>query len=159
MSSRSPGCSPTKTTSASGEPSPNTVCVPVSQSGQALQPSAASRSFSSVGCSGISEAAVPSSSPWPSSESWLTRGDYPEGDATIPRRGAVAERLGRGLQSLVHQFESGRRLFPHLRKLSDAAASMATMIEAENLTKYYGEQRAVDDLSFTVQPGVVTGFL
>jgi len=36
---------------------------------------------------------------------------------------------------------------------------MATMIEAGNLTKYYGEQRAVDDLSFTVQPGVVTGFL
>ena len=26
-------------------------------------------------------------------------------------RGAVAEWLGRGLQSLVHQFESGRRLF------------------------------------------------
>jgi ABC-2 type transport system ATP-binding protein len=36
---------------------------------------------------------------------------------------------------------------------------MATMIEAENLTKYYGEQRAVDELSFTVRPGVVTGFL
>jgi ABC-2 type transport system ATP-binding protein len=36
---------------------------------------------------------------------------------------------------------------------------MATMIVAENLTKYYGEQRAVDDLSFTVRPGVVTGFL
>src|SRR5438309_9577274 len=33
------------------------------------------------------------------------------------------------------------------------------MIVAEGLTKYYGEQRAVDDLSFTVQPGVVTGFL
>jgi ABC-2 type transport system ATP-binding protein len=33
------------------------------------------------------------------------------------------------------------------------------MIVAEDLTKYYGEQRAVDDLSFTVQPGVVTGFL
>jgi hypothetical protein len=27
------------------------------------------------------------------------------------RRGAVAEWLGRGLQSLVHQFDSGRRLF------------------------------------------------
>src|SRR2546425_12043807 len=27
-----------------------------------------------------------------------------------PRDGAVAEWLGRGLQSLVHQFESGRRL-------------------------------------------------
>jgi ABC-2 type transport system ATP-binding protein len=36
---------------------------------------------------------------------------------------------------------------------------MATMIAAENLTKYYGEQRAVDELSFTVRPGVVTGFL
>ena len=36
---------------------------------------------------------------------------------------------------------------------------MANMIVAENLTKYYGEQRAVDELSFTVRPGVVTGFL
>ena len=27
------------------------------------------------------------------------------------RHGAVAEWLGRGLQSLVHQFESGRRLY------------------------------------------------
>ena len=33
------------------------------------------------------------------------------------------------------------------------------MIEAEALTKYYGDQRAVDDLSFTVRPGIVTGFL
>ena len=33
------------------------------------------------------------------------------------------------------------------------------MIEAEGLTKNYGEQRAVDTLSFTVRPGVVTGFL
>src|SRR6266536_5879100 len=33
------------------------------------------------------------------------------------------------------------------------------MIVAESLTKYYGEKRAVDGLSFTVQPGVVTGFL
>src|SRR2546429_5203744 len=77
----------------------------------------------------------------------------------MPRRGAVAERLGRGLQSLVQRFESARRLFRHLRKLSDGPASMAAMIVAEGLTKYYGEQRAVDDLSFTVQPGVVTGFL
>src|SRR5437764_4558703 len=77
----------------------------------------------------------------------------------IPRRGAVAERLGRGLQSLVQRFESARRLFRHLRKLSDGPASMAAMIVAEGLTKYYGEQRAVDDLSFDVHPGVVTGFL
>ena len=33
------------------------------------------------------------------------------------------------------------------------------MIEARNLTKRYGEKVAVDDLSFTVRPGVVTGFL
>jgi len=33
------------------------------------------------------------------------------------------------------------------------------VIEARGLTKYYGDQRAVDDLSFTVRPGIVTGFL
>ena len=33
------------------------------------------------------------------------------------------------------------------------------MIEALNLTKRYGEQTAVSDLSFTVKPGIVTGFL
>ncbi|MBV8561614.1 MAG: ABC transporter ATP-binding protein [Actinobacteria bacterium] len=33
------------------------------------------------------------------------------------------------------------------------------MIEARGLTKDYGEKRAVDGLSFTVEPGVVTGFL
>ncbi|WP_067500446.1 ABC transporter ATP-binding protein [Actinoplanes sp. TFC3] len=33
------------------------------------------------------------------------------------------------------------------------------MIEARNLTKRYGEKFAVKDLSFTVRPGIVTGFL
>jgi ABC-2 type transport system ATP-binding protein len=33
------------------------------------------------------------------------------------------------------------------------------MIEARGLKKRYGEKVAVDDLSFTVQPGIVTGFL
>jgi ABC-2 type transport system ATP-binding protein len=33
------------------------------------------------------------------------------------------------------------------------------MIEAEHLTKRYGDKAAVDDLSFTVRPGIVTGFL
>ena len=33
------------------------------------------------------------------------------------------------------------------------------MIEARHLTKRYGDTVAVDDLSFTVKPGVVTGFL
>jgi ABC-2 type transport system ATP-binding protein len=33
------------------------------------------------------------------------------------------------------------------------------MIEAQGLTKDYGRKRAVDGLTFTVRPGVVTGFL
>jgi ABC-2 type transport system ATP-binding protein len=33
------------------------------------------------------------------------------------------------------------------------------MIEAQGLTKNYGDKRAVDELSFTVRPGIVTGFL
>ncbi|MGW5864140.1 ATP-binding cassette domain-containing protein [Streptomyces sp. NPDC055239] len=33
------------------------------------------------------------------------------------------------------------------------------MIELEGLTKRYGEKMAVNDLTFTVHPGVVTGFL
>jgi ABC-2 type transport system ATP-binding protein len=33
------------------------------------------------------------------------------------------------------------------------------MIQAENLTKDYGDKRAVNDISFAVRPGVVTGFL
>ena len=43
-----------------------------------------------------------------------------------------------------------------------AAVRLGTVgwvIEARNLTKEYGSKRAVDDLSFTVEPGVVTGFL
>ena len=33
------------------------------------------------------------------------------------------------------------------------------MIEIRNLTKSYGHTTAVDDLTVTVRPGVVTGFL
>src|SRR3954464_12067366 len=33
------------------------------------------------------------------------------------------------------------------------------MIEVDHVTKRYGEKVAVEDLSFTVQPGIVTGFL
>jgi ABC-2 type transport system ATP-binding protein len=33
------------------------------------------------------------------------------------------------------------------------------MIQVEGLTKRYGEKLAVDSLTFTVQPGKVTGFL
>jgi ABC-2 type transport system ATP-binding protein len=40
-----------------------------------------------------------------------------------------------------------------------ASPSVKCMIEAENLTKRYGATLAVDALSFTVRPGMVTGFL
>ena len=33
------------------------------------------------------------------------------------------------------------------------------MIEARDLSKHYGDKLAVDHLSFTVEPGQVTGFL
>ena len=33
------------------------------------------------------------------------------------------------------------------------------MIEARQLTKRYGDKTAVEELSFTVHPGLVTGFL
>src|SRR3954470_5241442 len=35
----------------------------------------------------------------------------------------------------------------------------AVVIEARGLTKDYGSKRALDDLSFSVEPGIVTGFL
>ena len=33
------------------------------------------------------------------------------------------------------------------------------MIEVHGLSKSFGSKRAVDDVSFTVRPGMVTGFL
>src|SRR6201997_890556 len=48
---------------------------------------------------------------------------------------------------------SGRKQTPrNLRRESG-------MIEARGLSKRYGDKLAVDDLSFTVRPGRVTGFL
>src|SRR5690348_11635774 len=38
-------------------------------------------------------------------------------------------------------------------------ATVDHMIEATELTKDYGEKRAVDGITFTVRPGIVTGFL
>lgn len=36
---------------------------------------------------------------------------------------------------------------------------MTWMIEVIELTKRYGDSVAVDSLTFTVQPGIITGFL
>ena len=42
---------------------------------------------------------------------------------------------------------------------STSRADTDRMITVENVTKRYGDKLAVDDLSFNVKPGVVTGFL
>ena len=39
------------------------------------------------------------------------------------------------------------------------AFMLVCMIHVEHLTKTYGETRAVDDLSFDVSPGIVTGYI
>src|ERR1700686_4032019 len=41
----------------------------------------------------------------------------------------------------------------------DTTRRRNSMIEARGLTKRYGDKVAVEDLTFTVRPGIVTGFL
>jgi ABC-2 type transport system ATP-binding protein len=36
---------------------------------------------------------------------------------------------------------------------------MASVVRAESLTKRFGKLTAVDDLSFALEPGTITGFL
>jgi ABC-2 type transport system ATP-binding protein len=43
--------------------------------------------------------------------------------------------------------------------LARASPILGDMIEVEHVTKRYGEKVAVEDLTFTVRPGIVTGFL
>jgi ABC-2 type transport system ATP-binding protein len=43
--------------------------------------------------------------------------------------------------------------------LGPPPADTHAMISVENVTKRYGDKVAVDDLSFQVKPGTVTGFL
>ena len=52
-----------------------------------------------------------------------------------------------------------RRPWPGLRLCRRAAMSAGQTIEVRGLTKRYGATPAVDGLSFTVRPGLVTGFL
>ena len=42
---------------------------------------------------------------------------------------------------------------------TDGADPVLTMIELQQLTKQYGEKRAVDGITATIRPGTVTGFL
>src|SRR5665213_2621516 len=53
----------------------------------------------------------------------------------------------------------GQFRFPRTTHAATEDGRGLEMIEAKALTKHYGEKVAVDQLSFTVRPGVVTGFL
>src|ERR1700686_5111544 len=46
-----------------------------------------------------------------------------------------------------------------MRRFPLGGATVDGVIEARGLVKDYGPKRAVDALSFTVRPGIVTGFL
>src|SRR5215831_15310854 len=48
---------------------------------------------------------------------------------------------------------------PALPTRTPPAGSFEAMIEIQGLTKRYGRTTAVDDLTFTVQPGLVTALL
>jgi ABC-type multidrug transport system fused ATPase/permease subunit len=58
---------------------------------------------------------------------------------------------------------AGDRLWPTSSTTGGCAGSVSAsagqMIEVQGLTKRYGATLAVDGLSFTVRPGLVTGFL
>jgi ABC-2 type transport system ATP-binding protein len=49
--------------------------------------------------------------------------------------------------------------FPDLRLAPGASEPQAPVVRAESLTKRFGSLVAVDDLSFALEPGTITGFL
>jgi ABC-2 type transport system ATP-binding protein len=54
---------------------------------------------------------------------------------------------------------TARRILESPSATAGATGKEDKVIEAQHLTKRYGGKAAVDDLSFTVRPGIVTGFL
>ncbi len=82
------------------------------------------------------------------------------GDWDAPYTGAAfgGDEAGAGVPVRPPGFD-GDSAEPGRAHSAGFAGSVVGMIEAIGLTKQYGSKRAVDDLSFTVQPGLVTGFL
>src|SRR5262249_36164988 len=77
-----------------------------------------------------------------------------EPDGSERRHSDARRRLARSRNVAGHLLLPGRRSSRPLR-----APHRPAVIEVENLTKRFGPTLAVDDLSFTVSPGTVTGFL
>ncbi len=85
-------------------------------------------------------------------------------DPIRSRSGAVASRRRCFSDMTLHAALRGHASTASLGTMESwrqAAARQEghSVIEVHNLTKVYGKTRAVDDLTFTVQPGIVTGFL
>ena len=75
------------------------------------------------------------------------------------RRGA-SRRVGRRIRRTTQSARGGSEVHPSdAWRETPAQRSMQVMIEVESATKRYGENVAVEDLSFVVAPGIVTGFL
>ena len=91
---------------------------------------------------GVSEPPPPAHLPHPANPNGI---ETPEGDANS--KAAV-------VAAVSAPPSSAGRLLPHF---GSSAGSLT--IDARGLTKHYGVKVAVDDLSFDVRPGHVTGFL
>jgi ABC-2 type transport system ATP-binding protein len=82
-------------------------------------------------------------------------------DSEWPRLRATIARLGLSLQDLLRRTPARPRLSPPRRGTADANKdkTMATIIEAKNLSKRYGGFVALDQVSFSLQPGRIVGLI
>jgi ABC-2 type transport system ATP-binding protein len=69
-----------------------------------------------------------------------------------------AARAAQPVQGFI-LWSDGRVRRPGYGRVTHSRDQVMSMIEARGLTKRYGDKTAVDDLSFVVRPGIVTGFL
>jgi ABC-2 type transport system ATP-binding protein len=78
----------------------------------------------------------------------------------MPPRVAAPPEPGIGPRLYYHgRLPAPRMPTPARRHTATASGSVGQVIEVNGITKRYGAKTAVDNLSFTVQPGRVTGFL
>jgi ABC-2 type transport system ATP-binding protein len=80
--------------------------------------------------------------------------------STFGRRfAAVAVRPGSKTKFGLRADDGETNAADHVRMKTTHITPAAAAIAVEDMTKRYGDMTAVDDLSFTVRPGAVTGFL
>src|ERR1700742_1577835 len=92
---------------------------------------------------------------WPSKQFMSPRQEPAGGETLRQGRGLAAFRRRPPVRSVF--FETNRTRLEDL--VTEASTGAGAMIVARGLTKSYGRTVAVEDVSFTVRPGTVTGFL